>query len=99
APKVLEPFKRSMAVTITRALQFFFSASSQYQSIDHIILAGGCASIEGVDKIVESETGTSTSVANPFTDMGLGTRVKVQALSNDAPSMMIACGLAMRSFD
>ncbi|HAO25419.1 MULTISPECIES: pilus assembly protein PilM [unclassified Methylophaga] len=98
-PKVLEPFKRSMAVTITRALQFFFSASSQYQSIDHIIIAGGCASIEGVDQIVEAETGTSTSVANPFTDMALGSRVKVQAISNDAPSMMIACGLAMRSFD
>lgn len=97
--KVLEPFKRSMAVTITRSLQFFFSASSQYQSIDHIIIAGGCASIEGIDQVVETETGTSTSVANPFTDMALGARVKVQELSNDAPSMLIACGLAMRSFD
>jgi type IV pilus assembly protein PilM len=99
APKVLEPFKRSMTMTITRALQFFFSASSQYQSIDHIILAGGCASIEDVDKMLEQETGTSTSVANPFADMVIGSRVKLQALSNDAPSMMIACGLAMRSFD
>ncbi len=98
-PKVLEPFKRSMAMTVTRALQFFFSASTQYQSIDHIILAGGCASIEGIDTIIEEETGTSTSIANPFAEMVLGSRVKIQALSNDAPSMMIACGLAMRSFD
>ncbi|PHS69958.1 MAG: pilus assembly protein PilM [Methylophaga sp.] len=98
-PKVLEPFKRSMATTVTRALQFFFSASTQYQSIDHIILAGGCASIQGVDKMIEAEAGTSTSVANPFSEMVLGPRVKVQALSNDAPSMLIACGLAMRSFD
>ena len=98
-PKVLEPFKRSMTMTVTRALQFFFSASSQYQSIDHIILAGGCASIKGVAEMIEEETGTSTAVANPFSDMVLGAKVKVQALSNDAPSMMIACGLAMRSFD
>ncbi len=98
-PKVLEPFKRSMTMTVTRALQFFFSASSQYQSIDHIFLAGGCASIKGVDAMIEAETGTSTSVANPFADMIIAPRVKVQALSNDAPSMMIACGLAMRSFD
>lgn len=98
-PKVLEPFKRSMTMTVTRALQFFFSASSQYQSIDHIILAGGCASIKGVDAMIEAETGTSTSVANPFADMVIAPRLKVQALSNDAPSMMIACGLAMRSFD
>jgi type IV pilus assembly protein PilM len=98
-PKVLEPFKRSMTMTVTRALQFFFSASTQYQSIDHILLAGGCSSIEGVDKMIEEETGTSTSVANPFADMIIGPKVKIQALSNDAPSMMIACGLAMRSFD
>lgn len=44
--KVLDPFKRSMATTVTRALQFFFSASTQYQSIDYILLAGGCASIQ-----------------------------------------------------
>ena len=99
SPKVLEPFKRSMAMTVTRALQFFFSASTQYQSIDHIILAGGCASINGIDTMIEEETGTSTSIANPFAEMILGSRVKIQALSNDAPSMMIACGLAMRSFD
>ncbi|NQZ52699.1 MAG: pilus assembly protein PilM [Piscirickettsiaceae bacterium] len=99
APKVLDPFKRSMVTTVTRALQFFFSASTQYQSIDHIILSGGCASIQGVDAMIEEETGTSTSIANPFSDMTLGSRIKIQALSNDAPSMMIACGLAMRSFD
>lgn len=97
--KVLDPFKRSMTTTVTRALQFFFSASTQYQSIDHIILAGGCASISGVDAMIEEDTGTSTSIANPFSEMVLGSRVKIQALSADAPSMMIACGLAMRSFD
>ena len=99
AEKVLDPFKRSMTTTISRALQFFFSASSQYQSIDYIVLAGGCASIRGVDVMIEEETGTKTSIANPFSDMVLGSKIKIQALSNDAPSMLIACGLAMRSFD
>lgn len=98
-PKVLEPFKRTMAMTVTRALQFFFSASTQYQSIDHIILAGGCASINGVDALIEEETGTTTTVANPFIDMTLSSKVNTKSLSNDAPSMLIACGLAMRSFD
>ncbi len=37
--------------------------------------------------------------ANPFTDMALASRVDSNALANDAPAMMIACGLAMRSFD
>jgi type IV pilus assembly protein PilM len=97
--KVLEPFKRSMTTTVTRALQFFFSASAQYQSIDHVVLSGGCASIQGVDAMIAEETGTSTSIANPFSDMTIGRRVSIQSLSNDSPSMLIACGLAMRNFD
>jgi len=38
-------------------------------------------------------------IANPFVNMSLSNKVKPQALSNDAPSMMVACGLALRSFD
>ncbi len=97
--KVLEPFKQLMTTTVTRALQFFFSTSTQYQSIDHILLAGGCASIQGVDAMIEEDTNTATTIANPFVDMVLGPRVPISALSNDAPSMLIACGLGMRSFD
>jgi len=97
--KVLDPFKRSMVTTVTRGLQFFFSASTQYHSIDHIILAGGCAAIEGIDAMIEEESGTSTSIANPFSEMTVSKKIKVQALASDAPAMIIACGLAMRSFD
>jgi type IV pilus assembly protein PilM len=97
--KVLESFKRSMTTTVTRALQFFFSASAQYQSIDHVVLAGGCASIQGVDAMIAEETGTSTSIANPFSEMIIGRGVSSLALSNDSPSMLIACGLATRNFD
>jgi type IV pilus assembly protein PilM len=31
--------------------------------------------------------------------MSLNSRIKPQHLSNDAPSLMICCGLALRSFD
>ena len=99
AAQVLDPFKHLMTTTVTRSLQFFFSASSQYQSIDHILLAGGCASIQGVDAMIENDTDTATTIANPFVDMRLASKVKIGALSNDAPSMLIACGLALRSFD
>lgn len=97
-PEVLQPFKEAMVQQVSRSLQFFFS-SSHYNSVDHIVLAGGCASIPGVDEMMETYLGTSTSIANPFASMSLASRVKAQALSNDAPSLMIACGLAMRSFD
>lgn len=97
-PEVLEPFKDAMSQQVSRSLQFFFS-SGQHNHVDHIVLAGGSASIVGIDELIESRIGTTTSIANPFADMALSTRVKPQTLSNDAPAMMIACGLALRSFD
>ncbi len=97
-PEVLEPFKESMAQQISRAQQFFFSSSSIAQ-IDHLILAGGCASIDGISEIVEAAVGVPTVVANPFAHMTLSSRIPAQALSNDAPSLMVSCGLALRSFD
>jgi len=95
---VLEPFKKAMVQQIARSLQFFVSSSAN-RGIDSIILAGGCASITGVDKLVEQSLGVPAYIANPFVNMALSSRVRLQSLSNDAPAMMIACGLAMRSFD
>jgi type IV pilus assembly protein PilM len=97
-PEVLEPFKEAMAEQVSRSLQFFFS-SSQYDRVDQIVLSGGSSSIPEVNELIQGKIGTPTIVANPFTRMALAARVSPQALSNDAPSMMIACGLAMRGFD
>ncbi|MDP2903865.1 MAG: pilus assembly protein PilM [Methylovulum sp.] len=95
---VLEPFKRAMVQQIQRALQFFVSSNFN-KDIDRIILAGGCASIQGVEQLVEKTLGVPVYIANPFVNMTLSNKVKTQALSSDAPTLMIACGLALRSFD
>ncbi len=97
-PEVLEPFKESMAQQISRAQQFFFSSSSIAQ-IDHLMLAGGCASVAGIVDVVEAAVDVNTTIANPFANMTLSSRVPAQALGNDAPSLMVSCGLALRSFD
>jgi len=95
---VLDPFKRAMVQQIQRSLQFFVSSSAN-RGIDGMILAGGCASMPGIEKMVEQSLGVPVYIANPFVSMSLSNKVKPQALSNDAPAMMIACGLALRSFD
>ncbi len=97
-PEVLEPFKDAVVQQVARSLQFFFS-SSQYNDVDYIILAGGVASMEGLEELVQDKLGTPTAVANPFADMAISSKVNAVALSSDAPAMMIACGLALRSFD
>ncbi|MCG5501889.1 type IV pilus assembly protein PilM [Ectothiorhodospira lacustris] len=97
-PEVLEPFKDTMSQQVARFLQFFYAASS-HAHVDQIILAGGCAAIPGVDEQIEARLATLTRVGNPFSRMSLHPRVNPQRLGRDAPSLMIACGLAMRSFD
>ncbi|WP_027330374.1 pilus assembly protein PilM [Marinimicrobium agarilyticum] len=96
--EVLAPFKEAVVQQVTRSLQFFFSAS-QYNDVDYIVLAGGVASMEGLVGLIEEKLGTQTLVANPFANMSVSSKVNAVALANDAPSMMIAAGLAMRSFD
>lgn len=96
--EVLEPFMEAMAQQITRSLQFFYG-SSQHNSVDHIILAGGCAAITGVDDLVHQHAGALVHIANPFANMTVSSRVRPQRLGEDAPAMLVACGLAMRSFD
>lgn len=97
-PEVLEPFKEAIIQQVSRSLQFFYG-SSQYGEVDHIVLAGGCSAIEGLEEMIEERLGTTASIANPFADMSLSSRVNAQALSADAPSLVICCGLALRSFD
>ncbi|HIF51619.1 MAG TPA: pilus assembly protein PilM [Thiotrichaceae bacterium] len=94
-PEVLEPFKDNMASQVGRALQFFY-ASSQISEIDVLVLAGGCSSIPGIAELVESKLGVKTIIANPFANMAVASRVSTRHLTNDAPAMMIACGLALR---
>lgn len=95
-PEVLEPFKEAMTQQVSRSLQFFYG-SSQYDNVDHIVLAGGSAMMPGIDEMVANKLGIHTSVANPFTNMTLAPRIKTQSLTNDAPALMVAAGLAVRS--
>ena len=94
--EVLEPFREAVVQQVSRSLQFFFS-SSEYTELDCVVLCGGVAAIAGLAEIIEERLSTPTIVANPFADMSVGSRVNAQALAKDAPAMMVACGLAMRS--
>jgi len=96
--EVLQPFKDAVVQQITRSLQFFFS-SSDFNEVDYIVLAGGVASMEGLSDLVQEKLGTPTTVANPFANMSVASRINPVDLSNDAPALMIATGLALRSFD
>ena len=96
--EILHPFRESVVQQVSRSLQFFYS-SSQFNDVDYVILAGGTSSLEGLAQLVQEKIGTPAIVAKPFVNMTLGSKVNAQILANDAPGLLVACGLAMRSFD
>src|SRR5262250_66753 len=95
---VLQPFMETLALEITRALQFFFTSTS-YSQVDQIVLAGGCSLLPGLDELVGKRAGVNTIVGNPFANMAVSDRIRPRQLATEAPLLLIACGLAMRSFD
>ena len=96
--ELLNPFMENLALEVSRALQFFFT-STQYNQVEHVIMAGGCAVIPGVDEVVATRTQVNTLIANPFANMVLSDRVRAKSLLADSSSLLVACGLALRRFD
>jgi len=95
---VLQPYMETLALEITRALQFFFTSTSHSQ-VDQIVLAGGCAVLPGLDELVAKRAGVATILANPFASMEASDRIRPRQLALDAPMLLIATGLALRSFE
>jgi len=95
---VLQPFMETLALEVTRALQFFFTSTS-YNQVDQIVLAGGCALLPGLDELVSKRAGVATVIANPFANMSASDQIRPRQLAQDAPLLLVACGLALRSFE
>lgn len=97
AESVLRPFVAAMTQEIYRALQFFFT-STPYNRVDHILLAGGAASVAGLSEEVTQQTGFPSMLVNPFEGMELSDHVHAAKVVRQAPSYLTATGLALRRF-
>ncbi|QEQ98286.1 type IV pilus assembly protein PilM [Neptunomonas concharum] len=95
---MVQPFRFTIAQQVSRALQFFYSSGVQHQ-LTRIYVCGGATAIDGLVDILTEELGVPVSLANPFAQMDIGSRVNRERLLKDTPSLVKACGLALRSFD
>lgn len=95
---VLEPFMLSVVHQVSRALQFY-SSSAEFSNVRTIYLSGTMAVLKGLAGVVEQELGIKTAVADPVAGMELAPSVAATALKRNAPGLMVATGLALRSFD
>ena len=94
---ILNPFRFVAVQQVGRALQFFFSSSS-FSEIDAIVLAGGTATTSGLAQLIQEQLSIPTIIANPFTNMQISSKVNAPMVQENAPALLLCCGLAMRSF-
>ncbi|KTC84149.1 type IV pilus biogenesis protein PilM [Legionella brunensis] len=80
---------------IKRMLQFFYSANSS-KVIHHLFLAGDTARLPNFCQRLQEKVGIPTSLANPFKEMCFSNNAFSQNFIEKAPSLLIACGLALR---
>ena len=96
--EIFGPFIDALGQQIDRSLHFFQSSQPQIV-VKRLLLAGGCAALAGVQQHLDCSKDLSVSVVDPFACMDLATRATRTNLGRDAPSLLVATGLALRSFD
>ncbi|WP_372625343.1 pilus assembly protein PilM [Arsukibacterium sp.] len=95
--EVLAPFQTMLLQQIRRGIQMYLTSSGR-DAVDYLIVSGGTALIEGIDRLLIDELGIHTVVANPFKTIDVATSVDREQLNKSAPQLMVASGLALRSF-
>nr|WP_299244001.1 type IV pilus assembly protein PilM [uncultured Halomonas sp.] len=96
ADQVLNPFVDAVIQQVGRSLQLYYS-TGRNPKVKHLILAGGSSAIPGLREKLAASSDMRVELANPFTNMTISSRVDGAALNSDAPALLTACGLAMRS--
>jgi type IV pilus assembly protein PilM len=95
--EVLAPFQTMLLQQVRRGIQMYLTSSGK-DTVDYLVLSGGTALIEGIDKLLIDELGIHTVVANPFKAMEVATSVDRDQLNRHSSQLMVASGLALRSF-
>ena len=96
--EVLEPYRQGVIQQIGRALQFY-SSSREYSTINTLYLAGGGSTAEGLVESVASELGINAELADPIKGLKRAPRINSAAFDAMRPSLVTACGLALRGVE
>jgi type IV pilus assembly protein PilM len=98
-PEVLDPFIDDMTQQVSRSLQFYLASGGGRAQPEQILICGGCANIPGVADVIASRVGIPAERGDPLGQMKISSKAKAQGVNRDATALLIACGLALRSFD
>jgi len=95
--ELLTPYREAAAQQVQRALQLFFS-STEHRTLDHLYVTGGVVGMHHLIEALQETLQLKVDSVNPFASMALGKKINPQVLKDEASSLLVACGLALRGF-
>lgn len=98
ATELLEPFRETVASQVGRLLQAYYATAGDTR-LDAVLLSGPGANLPDIATVVENEIGLRTLRADPIGAIELGSGLPRERLKAESPALMIALGLALRTFD
>ena len=94
------PILRSVSDDLGQELQKtfdFFIATTSTEKIDQLFIAGGSSRVVNLDPELKERFGIPVEIMNPFRQIDIGgSSVSQEWLTENAPSMAVAVGLAVR---
>jgi len=79
-----------------KAIDFYNSSPIRIDGVSEVYLSGGCALMNGIDKIFEEALDIPVFIFDPFKNCIIDKTIDPEYLNNIAPQMTIAAGLASR---
>ena len=95
---ILAPFIDTLGQQVHRGLRLF-NVSQPQVTVNRIFLSGGNSALPGLDRAVAAATGCPVSRVDPFAGMSVGPSAAKPSFVQDAPSLLIATGLALHGLD
>lgn len=102
APESIASLMQSVSEVLLLEIQKtfdFFRATSVNEQIQRIYLSGGCSQVSGLIDLLKNKFKMPVDFLDPFNRIAVGKGISAKKLETISPSMAIAVGLALRSFD
>ncbi len=90
ALSVMELASEEIIGEVSRSLEYF------PESVNEVILSGGCALVKDFPNLLAEKIGAETKVMEPFKNIKIPKRFDVTYIEEMAPMLSVAAGLALR---
>ncbi len=97
-PSLLQSISEVLLLEVQKTFDFF-RATSIGDQIQRIYVSGGCAKVFGLLDLLQQKFSIPVEMLNPFRNLTIRKGLEQAKLDELAPSMAVAVGLALRSFD